>query len=71
MEIKANDFKPREVVKILREWTEMTQNEFADSIHLSRKTIEGYEYGQRNVSFATLLKICKAHDMEIIIRKKQ
>ena len=43
---------------------------FANSIHRSRKTIEGYEYGKINVSLATFLKICKTHDVEVIIRKK-
>lgn len=70
MEIKANDFKPNEIIKILREWTELTQNDFADSLHLSRKTIECYEYGTRRITLATILKICKDHDMEIIIKKK-
>jgi len=70
MQIKANDYKPKEIIKFIREWSELTQDEFAKSIHRSRKTIEGYEYGTINVSLATLLKICKANDVEIIIRKK-
>ena len=70
MQLKANDYKPKEIVKIIREWTELTQKEFADSIHRSRKTIEAYEYGKVNVSLATFLKICKTHDIEIIVRKK-
>ncbi len=70
MQLKATDYKPKEIIKFIREWTELTQNDFAKSIHRSRKTIEGYEYGTINVSLATLLKICKTHDIEIIIRKK-
>lgn len=70
MQFKANDYKPKEIIKFLREWTELTQNDFAKSIHRSRKTIEGYEYGTINVSLATFLKICKSHDIEVIVRKK-
>lgn len=70
MQLKATDYKPKEIIKFIREWTELTQNDFAKSIHRSRKTIEGYEYGTINVSLATLLKICKTHDIEIIILKK-
>ena len=70
MQMKANDYKPKEIIKIIREWTELTQYDFANSIRRSRKTIEGYEYGTINVSLATLLKICNAHDIEIIIKKK-
>ena len=70
MQLKATDYKPKAIIRFIREWTELTQNDFANSIHRSRKTIEGYEYGTINVSLATLLKICKTHDIEIIIRKK-
>ncbi len=70
MQIKANDYKPKEIIKIIREWTELTQNDFAKSISRSRKTIEGYEYGTINVSLATFLKICKAHGIEVTVRKK-
>lgn len=70
MQMRANDYKPKEIVKIIREWTDLTQNDFAKAIHRSRKTIEGYEYGTINVSLATFLKICKTHNIEVIIRKK-
>lgn len=29
MQIKANDYKPKETVKFIREWTDLTQNDFA------------------------------------------
>ncbi len=70
MQIKANDYKPKEIVKFIREWTDLTQNDFAKSINRSRKTIEGYEYGTVNVSLATFLKMCKEHNIEVIVRKK-
>ena len=70
MQLKANEYKPKDIIRIIREWTELTQNDFANSIHRSRKTIEGYEYGKINISLATFLKICKTHDVEVIIRKK-
>ncbi len=70
MQMRAGDYKPKDIIKIIREWTELTQNDFANSIRRSRKTIEGYEYGKINVSLATFLKICKTHDIEVIIRKK-
>lgn len=70
MQLKANDYKPKEIVKFIREWTDLTQNDFAKSINRSRKTIEGYEYGTVNVSLATFLKMCKEHNIEVIVRKK-
>lgn len=70
MQVKGSDYKPREIVRFIREWTGLTQEQFAKSIHRSKKTIEAYEYGKVNVSLATLQKMCKVHDIEIIIRKK-
>ena len=70
MQLKANDYRPNEIVKILREWTELTQEEFAKSINRRKRTLEDYEYGKINYSFAILLEMCKKHDIEIIFRKK-
>lgn len=70
MQMKANDYKPKETIKFIREWTELTQANFAKSIHYSKKTVEGYEYGTINVSLVTFLKICKEHDIEVTICKK-
>ena len=71
MQMKANEYKPKDIIRIIREWTELTQKDFASSIHRSRKTIEGYEYGTINISFDNFLKICETHDIEVVIRKKK
>lgn len=70
MQLRANDYKVKDIIKILREWTELTQKEFAESIHKSPKTIQDYEYGRANVSLSIFLNICKTHDIEVIVRKK-
>ncbi len=70
MQLRANDYKVKDIIKILREWTELTQKEFAKSIHKSPKTIQDYEYGRANVSLSIFLNICKTHDIEVIVRKK-
>lgn len=69
MQLDVNDYKPNEVAKIIREWTELTQADFAKSIHRSPKTIEGYEYGTRNISLAVFMKMCKVHNINIRIEK--
>lgn len=70
LQLKANDYEPNEVVRIIREWTELTQEEFAKSINRKERTIEDYEYGRINFSYAIFLTMCKKHDIEIILRKK-
>ena len=70
VQMKANDYQPKEIIKFIREWTKLTQSDFAKSIQRSKKTIEGYEYGTINISFAIFFKICKKHNIEVIIHKK-
>lgn len=71
MEYKVNDYNPNEIIKFIRDWTDLTQKEFAESLHLSKKTIEGYEYGTINYSFATFMKMCKKYELEVIVRKQK
>ena len=70
MQMKANDYKPKEIVRFIREWTELTQSDFAKSIQKSKKTLQDYEYGRSNISLSVFLRMCRAHDIEVIIRKK-
>lgn len=70
MKIIANEYTERDIIKILREWTELTQDEFSKSINLSASTIQSYELGTRNYKFSTLKKIAKKHNFIISIEKK-
>ena len=69
MKIIANDYKPSEVLKILREWTEKTQAHFGENIGLARMTIQGYERDQRKYTFETLMKIAKEYGFTVTIEK--
>lgn len=71
MIIKANNYDPKDVMKIIREWTELTQEEFGNNINLSKMTIQGYERGQRRYTFETLLRIAKKHGLTITIEKNK
>lgn len=70
MKIVANDYKANEVIKIIREWSGKTQEEFGKSIGRSKNAIQFYEYGQRNYDFELLLKIAKKEGLIITIEKK-
>lgn len=70
MQIKATDYKPEEVVKMIREWTELTQEQFAKSMHRTRKTVQSWEYGDSYMNLKTFFELTKKHNIEIIIRKK-
>lgn len=70
MKIIANEYTEKDIIKILREWTELTQEKFSESINLSTSTIQSYELGTRNYKFSTLKKIAKKYNFVIIIEKK-
>ena len=71
MKIVANDYEPKMVMKMLREWTEKTQGEFGKDIGLGRMTIQGYERGERRYSFETLMKVAEVYGLTITIEKKK
>ena len=58
-------------MKMIREWTELTQHEFALSLQKSTSTIQSYEIGRRKYTLDTLVEIAKMYDLDIIIRKRK
>ncbi len=70
MKIKANDYRANEVIKIIREWSGKTQEEFGKEISRTKNSIQLYEYGQRNYDFELLLNIAKKENLVITIEKK-
>jgi DNA-binding XRE family transcriptional regulator len=70
LRIKANDYNANEIIRIIREWTDLTQNEFGDTIHRSRHTIQSMELGRSGIYLQTLLDIADKHGIVITIEKK-
>ncbi len=71
MKFISNDYEPKHVIRILREWSELTQEEFGKRVNLSKMTIQGYERGIRKYTFDTLMKIAKEYGYVITIEKKK
>lgn len=71
MKFIANNYKEKDVIKILREWSGKKQPDFGESIGLSGMTIQGYERGIRRYSFETLMKIAKKYGYTITIEKRR
>ncbi len=69
MKLNANDYKTNETFKFIREGLNLTQQELAKDLHISKSSIEKYEYGTVNYTFETLIKICKKYNLKIIIEK--
>lgn len=47
MKINALDYDSKELVKIIREWSELTQEEFAKKVNVSKGTVQNYEQGKK------------------------
>lgn len=71
MKLVANRYHEKDIIKIIREWTELKQEDFGKTIGLSGITIQSYERGIRKYSFETLMKIAKEHNCTITIEKKK
>ena len=42
----ADKYEAKEIIKIIREWSELTQEEFGKKIHRSKDSIQSYELGK-------------------------
>jgi DNA-binding XRE family transcriptional regulator len=71
VKIIANDYEPKEIIRVIREWSELTQKEFGKTIHRSEKGIQAFELGTRNYDMRTLIQIAKVHGLKITIEKKE
>ena len=67
MKIKASDYHTNEIIKIMREYVDKTQVEFAKDCKINSRSLQDYEYGTVNYTFETLAKIAKHYHFEITI----
>lgn len=70
MKFLANDYKPEDICKIMREWTDLNRKDFGKSIHRTERSIRSLETGERHITVQTLLDIAKTHNIKIIIEKE-
>lgn len=70
MIVKFNDYEPNEIIRFIRQSTELTQKEFGKSIGKSERAIQNYESGRRTYNSELLKLICQKHNVEIIIKKR-
>lgn len=70
MRIEANKYKTNEIIKFIRQGLDLTQDELAKKINVSKSSIEKYEYGTSNYSFETLVKIAKKCGLKITIESE-
>lgn len=70
MILNTDKYSQNEIIKFMREATNLSQQEFAKSIGKSKDWVRKNEYGITNYYFKDLIKIAKIHGFEIQIKKK-
>ena len=70
MILNTDKYQQNEILKFMREATNLSQQEFAKSIGKSKDWVRKNEYGLTNYYFKDLIKIAKIHGFEIQIKKK-
>ncbi len=70
MKIRLNDYETKDIIRILREWTELDRAEFGKSVKKSANTIKNYEIGKSNYTVKLLKELARKHNLVITIEKK-
>lgn len=70
MKIDAKKYKANDVFKFIRQGLNLTQEELAKELKISKSSIEKYEYGTVNYTFETLLKIADKYNLKITIESE-
>lgn len=71
MKLIANDYEPKYIFKIIREWTLLTQEELAQELNKSKSGLKKYENGENRYFFETILQICNKHNITITFEKNK
>ena len=71
MEIKANKYKANEILKFIRQNTNLTQKEFAKRINKSEDWQYSNEAGRSRYFFNDIIDIANKYNLVIIIKDKE
>lgn len=70
MKLNANQYEPKDIFKILREWTGLTQEELGTELgKKGRAWAKGIESGKNRYYFSDLLELAKKHNITITFEK--
>lgn len=70
MRIIANDYQAKDIVRMIREWTELNQKDFGKTLSRSRDSINNIENGRNRMYLNDFLDMCKKHNVKITIERK-
>ena len=70
MKFQATDYTPKDICRMIREWTNLTQDDFGKSINRSGRSVRMLESGASHLTVETLLSIAKIHGIKITVEKE-
>ncbi len=71
MKVNLKDYDRGSFIKIIREWTGLTQKEFGKELGKSLRTIQEYEAGTTAYNIRILEKITKRFNISITAEKNK
>ena len=71
MKIIVNDYEAKDIIKFIREWSELNQKDFGKTINRSRDSINNIENGRNRMYFNDFISMCKKHNIKITIEKNK
>ena len=71
MEIKCNNYKTKDIIKFMRDYSEKTQTEFAKDVNKKRGWFAKLEGGITNITLDTFLKLAEINEIDVIIKEKE
>lgn len=71
MRLDIDKYSDGEILKIVREWANISQEELAKKINKNRNSIGDYERGLYTYNMTTLRRIAKELNLKITIEKKK
>lgn len=71
MEFKANNYKPNEILRFIRQSADKTQEQMAKEIGKSKNWIKNNEQGINRYYFEDLIKIADLYDIDIIFKERK
>ena len=71
MKLIANNYEPKEIFKILREWTGLTQTELAKELgYKTYHSIKQIERGVNTINFNKVIQMIKKYNILVTFEKK-
>lgn len=67
MSFSTKDYTAKDIIRFIREYTGLTQREFAEMINKSLDWVKSVELGRLNYKFEDLINICNLFNLNIVI----